>query len=338
MAVRHEAMARQEKALTDKEAALAEAERAAADMAAELGLQEKRLQSSQRSHARSTAPKQPTFTNATPGTHAHQQWKRSQVDKIEQDLTTLFGSAWSQEFGGDKDKNTQAANGRHTKPDDVVEVLDAFFKRYQTLFDLVGDPRRRGKNLVAAAEQATVEAIQTHFDNVAVALHTATEITDRGYQALINYTSFVWNDDCLERFILPWGNKMARWMPKNDLKLKLNAISKELGIDISPNAAFLDPELVLIKRLVELVEKGLLSPTPCMEIKVQVLGDARPSGGPCMGVNGTTVVMKALYNDKNVNGDKPRTNEMESIVSKIKEQLAFTLETRQSCRAERACP
>ena len=79
MAVRHEAMARQEKALTDKEAALAEAERAAADRAAELGLEEKRLQSSQRSHARSAAPKPPTFTNATPGTHAHHQWKRSQV-------------------------------------------------------------------------------------------------------------------------------------------------------------------------------------------------------------------------------------------------------------------
>ena len=96
---------------------------------------------------------------------------------------------------------------------------------------------------------------------------------------------------------------MARWMPKNDLKLKLNAISKELGIDISPNAAFLDPELVLIKRLMELVQEGLLTLTPGMEIKVQVLGDAT-TVWRSMGVNGTTVVMKAPYNDKNVNGDK----------------------------------
>ena len=55
----------------------------------------------------------------------------------------------------------------------------------------------------------------------------------------------------------------------------------------------------------ELVQKGLLTLTPGMEIKVQVLGDAT-TVWRSMGVNGTTVVLKALYNDKNVNGDKDK--------------------------------
>ena len=72
---------------------------------------------------------------------------------------------------------------RHTKPRDVVEVSDFFFKNFQALFDEVGDTVRspRGKNIAAAAEAVTVQAIQEQLDNVVVALHTTRDLTDRSY-------------------------------------------------------------------------------------------------------------------------------------------------------------
>ena len=247
--------------------------------------------------------KPPTKTAAMPGSHAHSQWRRNQVEKVKKFLIGLFGEAWSEKFRKDRSTDDSSycnslVGSKDTKPDDVLEVLDMFFKDFQPLFDAIGDPKRRGKNLVANAEKVTVDAIQTQFDNVAVALHTATDITDRGYQALINYTSYVWNDDRLERLVLPWGNAMPRWMSKNALKERQKQASNELGIEITPNSAWLDPELVLIKRIRELIEKGFLVLTPDMTIKAQVLGDATTVWGS-MGVNGTTIVIKAMYDDKN---------------------------------------
>ena len=48
----------------------------------------------------------------------------------------------------------------------------------------------------------------------------------------------------------------------------------ELGIDVKHGAAFLDPVLVVVKRVKELVAKNLLKLHHGIVLKVQLLGDA----------------------------------------------------------------
>ena len=301
---REEAAVAREETTAAREAATVAREAAAGAREDDLNRQEAAVKLQQFISSRNSRKETPTMTNATPGSRAYSKWRQVQVEKIDSFLVNMFGDLWSQEFNNSKDKNNSSSiAARNTKPQDVVDVLSMFFKKYQSLFDVLGDPKRRGKNIAALAEKVTVDAMQEHLDNVVVALHTATNLTDKGYQALINYTSFVWNDDHLERFILPWGTPMARWMSKNALKSKLIAISKELGIEIKPSAAWLDPAAVLVKRIEELVDKGYLTLVPGMTVKSQILGDAT-TVWRSMNVNGTTIVMKVLYNDKNADGDK----------------------------------
>ena len=74
------------------------------------------------------------------------------MEKIDSFLVNMFGDLWSQEFNNSKDKNNSSSiAARNTKPQDVVEVLSMFFKKYQSLFDVLGDPKRRGKNIAALA-------------------------------------------------------------------------------------------------------------------------------------------------------------------------------------------
>ena len=152
---------------------------------------------------------------------------------------------------------------------DVVAVQMSFFKSYQGLFDAFGDPENgRGMNIAAQFERKAVDAIQDHFDNAVVALHASCDLTDKAYQALINYTSNVWEDRLMKHLLLPFGTPMAKWMSKNKLKEKLAEISEELGIEIKPGSAWLDPSKVIKKRVEELVALGLLDPKDLPYIKV----------------------------------------------------------------------
>ena len=105
------------------------------------------------------------------------------------------------------------------------------------------------------------------------------------------------------RLKLPFGTLMPKWMSKNNLKEALNAVTLELGIDIKHGAAFLDPMQVIIKRVIELVKKGMFKLYPDMILKVQVLWDAATIWRS-MKVNGTTIVLKFIYNDKNSDGKR----------------------------------
>jgi hypothetical protein len=60
---------------------------------------------------------------------------------------------------------------------------------------------------------------------------------------------------------------------------------------------------VIIKRVIELINKCLLELYPGIILKVQVLGDAA-FVWQSMKVNGTTIVLKVIYNDKNSDGKK----------------------------------
>ena len=70
-------------------------------------------------------------------------------------------------------------HGASTDPAHVVEVLDAFFKTYQELFDVVGEPtKRRGHNIAALVERKANDCIQEHLDKVVLALYTQCSITE----------------------------------------------------------------------------------------------------------------------------------------------------------------
>ena len=138
-------------------------------------------------------------TDAVHGTPAFAKWRKRQRDALVDFLVELFGSAWEIEFvtnASPGDKARIAAPNvaqRSADPQDVVEVLDFFFKRYQKLFDVIGDPvKRRGKNIAAIGESLTAGAIKEHFDKVVIAMHTQCALTEHAYQALINYTSNVY--------------------------------------------------------------------------------------------------------------------------------------------------
>ena len=256
------------------------------------------------------APKKPVlrFTDAEPGTKSHTSWRTRQRNSIVQFMISLFGVGWHREFVGDSARNevvfVDPHKGRSTKPSDVVEILDSFFKMYQDLFDKVGEPtRRRGRNIAVAAEAAVADAIQEHIDKVVIAVHTECALTDHGYQSLINYTSNIWVDNQMIRLELPFGTSMPKWMSKNKLKEQLSEATAKLGIEIKPGSAWLDPKAVVIQRLMELIARGLVKLEPGMTIKVQLLGDAT-TVWKSMKVNGTTLVLKVIYNDKDQNGVK----------------------------------
>ena len=137
-------------------------------------------------------------SNAEHGTQAFSKWRRRQRNAIVQFLVSLFGTSWQMEFGNDASPGETGLVGPHdvnsAKPQDVVEVLDSFFKGYQKLFDVIGDPTKsngRGRNIATMGETLATHAIKNHFDKVVIAVHTECALTEHAYQALINYTSNV---------------------------------------------------------------------------------------------------------------------------------------------------
>ena len=256
----------------------------------------------ERAAAASKKPPVLRFTDAVVGSEAHMAWRSRQRNAIIEFMISLFGVGWHEEFGGDAARNgivfKDPHNGRSTKPSDVVEILDSFFKIYQDLFDKIGEPtRRRGRNIAKATESGAVRVVQEHMDKVVIALHAECSLTDHAYQCLINYTSNVYEDNQMSRLLLPFDTPMAKWMPKNKLKEALKEATIKLGIEVKPGSAWLDPIKVVTQRVIELIRKGLITIQPGMILKVQLLGDATTLW-KSMKVNGTTIVLKVIYNDK----------------------------------------
>ena len=95
---------------------------------------------------------------------------------------------------------------RSADPQDVVKVLNSFFKRYQKLFDVIGDPVNQwGKHIAVIGELRAAGAIKEHFDKVVIAMHTQYALTDHAYQALINYTCNVYIDGAMHIVVVFFG-------------------------------------------------------------------------------------------------------------------------------------
>ena len=263
-----------------------------------------------RSRVQAQKPKAlgPNSSKAEPGSESFNRWRNRQRQAITDFFISLFGVAWHKEYSNDRDADDieDPYNGKSCDPAHVVEVLDAFFKTYQNLFDAVGEPtKRRGRNIAILAEEKVNDCIQEHLDKVVLALYTQCALTQHGYQCLINYTSNFYNDGgVMQRLKLPFGTPFAKWMPKNSLLELQKEVAEKLGIEVKHGSAWLDPKAVLIKRVEELVKKGLLKlDGGVVNLKVQILGDATTIWRS-MGVNGTTIVMKVIYDDKDSDGQK----------------------------------
>ena len=106
-------------------------------------------------------------TNATTGSEAHSRWVRRQRGRIVEAFQGIFGRQWHEQFRGSKENLPDSpCDDSSTSPDDVVEVLKAFFNSYQGLFDAVGDTDtgRVDWNIATKAEGQAAEAIQRHLD------------------------------------------------------------------------------------------------------------------------------------------------------------------------------
>ena len=307
-----EAQAKQEaadkalEAAVVKEAGAKEAEAGAITRAA----QAHRALAHNKSHAaRSVSRQSFAVTNADPGTPAYNVWKGRQKSKIREFLVSLFGTRWHTHYV-DECKDVSVGDPYHghgTDPEHVLEILDSFFQEYQDLFDALGDPiKRRGYNIAAKVEESVASVIQEQFDAVVIPLVTQCDLTEHAYQCLINYTSNLWDGENMVHFKFPHGTPMPKWMSKNKmLELKAEA-ALQLGLDIKPGSAWLSLKAVLVQRIRELIQQGFIKipddgSTPVL--RAQILGDAT-TVWKSMRVNGTSIVAKVLYNDKNADGDK----------------------------------
>lgn len=267
------------------------------------------LASQQRMQKRRTRKTPAVTTRAEPGSRPYKKWRKQQVQRIVGFFTSMFGAAWREEYSVQQDYDDGIIldlDRSSTSTDLVLDILDAFFKQYQIMFEELAKPGRCGAHAAFIAESAAVARQQEHMDRVALGVFTGCNLTQKGWQELIDLSSFeAVEDGSLVRLKLPAGTYAARWMSRDKVVELAKQNMHKLGLDLKqPNAAWVDPELVIVKRVRELEAKGLLQVADGMTLKVQLLGDAT-TVWKSLRVNGTTIVLKVLYDDKNVSCNMP---------------------------------
>ena len=118
--------------------------------------------------------------------------------------------------------------------------------------------------------------LQNHLDKLAGPLYALLNLTETGYQKLIN--SLSWKYDHEEgrhrRIRFKWGTRMPRLMSQLTMRAAKKRFMNTIGLVREENQAYVDAATVLIRRIRVLVHQGLLVLTPGMKLKVRILGDA----------------------------------------------------------------
>ena len=253
---------------------------------------------------------QAVSTKAERKSRAWYKWLGKQRQRIDANFTTMFGTEWrrafcsggvglAKEFEADGQQPDEAANDS-TSLELVLDVLQAFFRQYPTLFTELADPKRCGKDAAKKTEEETVKFLEEQYVRVSSSIFTGCNLTHRGYQKLINLTSNVYEDGEKFAIKLPQGSDPPKFLPKNKMLEHLKNVMAKLGLETAGEnggAAWLDPSKVVVERVRQLGQQGLLQLQDGNTLKVQVLGDAT-TVWKSLKVNGTTVCMKVIYNDK----------------------------------------
>lgn len=261
----------------------------------------------------------PTASKSLPQTETYQKWRGRQRMRIVAFFTNMFGTEWRHEFSANPEKEPRLTDqqllSRQTDTYEVVDVLANFFRHYPTLFNELAKPTCCGKDAAKKVEKATVDRMQEHWDRISCAVFTKCQLTERGYQDLINYTS----KECLEgvwvQVRCPQGTAVPHFRPKNQMLEDCKRMLRDLGLNAdTPGATLLDPKKVLEARVECLARDGLVAIADGMTLPVQFLGDAT-TVWKSMRVNGTTLVLKVVYNPKKVSPHKGTSSSTQTTTS-----------------------
>jgi len=121
-------------------------------------------------------------------------------------------------------------------------------------------------------------------------------LTETGYQKLINSLSWKYDHEQgrHRRIRFKWGTRMPRLMSQLSMRASKKRFMTSIGLVRGENQAYVDAEIVLVRRIRVLVKQGILVLTPGMKLRVQILGDATGIW-PSLKVNGTTIILKIMY-------------------------------------------
>jgi hypothetical protein len=182
----------------------------------------------------------------------------------------------------------------------VHTVLSKLFNKHPKLLAGVvadiGDTHQAFKEAYAGVEAEVCGDLQDHLDSIAGPLYALLNLTETGYQKLINSLSWKYDHEQgrHRRIRFKWGTRMPRLMSQIAMRAAKQRFMRSIGIVRGRNQAYVDAAIVLIRRIRVLVQQGLLVLTPGLKLRVQILGDATGIW-PSLKVNGTTIILKVMY-------------------------------------------
>ena len=250
-------------------------------------------------------------------------FKKKQYNRQQQELHRKRGHLnqfFSLHFGDDWEARLTSARARAATDDQhacnadlwddttPVHVLSKFLSEHPELFQDVLDQRKVGQQV----EMAAMERLRQHWEVQALKVLTHCKLSTAAYQYLVNLLSNVWVDDDFLRLKLPCGTDMCLFPSKRFVFAQQDGVMKEMGLAADSVSANVDVKAALLLRLKYLWGQGLLN-RDSEEIKVQVLIDATGIF-PSKRINGTLVVLKPIYDDKNTVREGDQVNSPHNCV------------------------
>ena len=223
--------------------------------------------------------------------------------RLEQFFQMYFGKDWEADLKAVRTATADELAGNSVDPWDAtspVLMLNKFFNEHMELFQAALDQRKVGQQ----AEMAAMQTVREHWEVQALKVLVHCNLTKAAYQYLINLLSNVWVDDDFARVTLPCGTEMCLFPSKRYVFKHQAAMMEDMGLASDSISAGVDVKTALTKRLQYLFSKGLLDRGRA-QLQVQVLIDATGIF-PSKRINGTLVVLKPVYDDKDteVEGDQ----------------------------------
>jgi hypothetical protein len=182
----------------------------------------------------------------------------------------------------------------------VHAVVSKLFNKHPKLLTGViadiGDTHQAFKEAYVGVEVEMCGDLQHHHDSIAGPLYALLNLTETGYQKLINSLSWKYDHEQgrHKRIRFKWRTRMPRLMSQIAMRSAKQRFMCSNGLVRARNQAHVDAAIVLIRRIRVLVQQGLLVLTPGLKLRVQILGVATRIW-PSLKVNGTTIILKVMY-------------------------------------------
>jgi len=240
-------------------------------------------------------------TNSQPGSTSHARWMTRQRMDLREHFTKLYGHTWAMKYkSSDITKASNLVEVEEPQegcPTSVfVGILVSFFKSHADLFKDISMQLKI--DVAKEAEQRAAWAMEAHYRSMGLAIFCALDMTERRYQALVNYlgNKKATQDGEWARVLLPEGTPIPLLPSKRHVLSQRSRFLHSLGfaIEDESKAAYFDPSKVVEARLKYLWESGKMSLSEGQIVPMQFLGDATTIW-KALHVNGTLLCIKVLY-------------------------------------------